>query len=222
MDEEKLFSLMAVAEEQQAAIETALKAMQEERQALAEAALEVQYAISNAMPAIKRATQEAASSGVQSSLLGASEAAAEALKDTAKPLLKQMQGVVQAAGVAEKQLSSVTANFSRSFAIVAGSIAAGTIGAVLLSAFWLVEKQRVEVNDLEKEKPALLADVQQLQANVKTLEAKGGRIKLDRCGPDNRLCVEIAHNQGKGVENFRGAWHDKSDDNRRFVIPKGY
>lgn len=93
-----------------------------------------------------------------------------------------MQGVVQAAGVAEKQLSSATAHFSRSFAIVAGAIAAGTIGAVLVSASWLVEKQRVEVSALEKEKTALLADVQQLQANVKTLRAKGGRIKLDRCG----------------------------------------
>lgn len=255
MDEEKLFSLMVVAEEQQAAIETALKAMQEERQALTETALEVrqaladtalemqqafadnafrmqqalvdtslgmQSAIKKGVPEMRRATQEAASSGVQSSLLGASEAAAEALKDTAKPLLKQMQGVVQAAGVAEKQLSSVTAHFSRRWSIFMGAIAAATIGAVLLSASWLVEKQRVEVSALEEQKTALLADVQQLQANVKTLEAKGGRIKLEHCGPSTskRLCVEITRNQGKGLESFNGSWHDEYD--RQFVIPKGY
>jgi hypothetical protein len=204
MDEEKLFSLMAVAEEQQAAIETALKAMQEERQALAEAALEVQYAISNAMPAIKRATQEAASSGVQSSLLGASEAAAEALKDTAKPLVKQMQGVVQAAGVAEKQLSSVTANFSRSFAIVAGAIAAGTIGAVLLASSWLVEKQRVEVDALVKEKATLSAEIDELKANAKMWEKKGGRAKVNFCGESNRLCVQVYTDEryGKNSDYF--------------------
>jgi hypothetical protein len=78
------------------------------------------------------------------------------------------------------------------------------------------EADRQEVERLRSEKA-------QLEANIADLTKRGGRIKLDRCGPANRVCVEItpAQGEGQGQADFQGSW--VSNDNRhRYVIPKGY
>ena len=62
----------------------------------------------------------------------------------------------------------------------------------------------------------------ELQANVAALEKRGGRIRLDKCGPDGRLCVEIARDQGSGGQvPYAGSWQS-SDKQRQYVIPRGY
>jgi hypothetical protein len=44
---------------------------------------------------------------------------------------------------------------------------------------------------------------------------------LDKCGPEGRLCIEVAPDQGIGRGNFKGAWVDSSTL-KSFVIPKGW
>lgn len=87
-----------------------------------------------------------------------------------------------------------------------------TMGCFMLPS----EADRQEVEQLRSEKA-------QLEANIADLAKRSGRIKLDRCGPDNRLCVKItpAQGEGQGQADFQGS--RLSNDNRhRYVIPKGY
>ena len=91
------------------------------------------------------------------------------------------------------------------------------LAVYMLGRFMLPSNaERQEVAQLRVEKA-------QLEANIANLAKRGGRIKLDRCGPANRLCVEItpAQGDGQGQADFQGSW--LSNDNRhRYVIPKGY
>lgn len=100
--------------------------------------------------------------------------------------------------------------------------AAGMVGVCLVAwgSIWWPRHQMIS---LLEQKAELQADIEKMQVNLTTLEKKGGRIKLDKCGPDERLCVEITPNQGKSKsqEDFEGSWMDKSRK-RRYVIPEGY
>ena len=51
-------------------------------------------------------------------------------------------------------------------------------------------------------------EVERLRSEKAQLAKRGGRIRLDRCGPANRLCVEITPGQGvgKGQADFQGSW----------------
>lgn len=233
--QQQLFGLMAVAEEHQKAVKAAIDgltaeraALAKERAAVAQAAAsvagvagEVRKAAADVVPAIQKAVGEAVGASVRQSLAGASQTASTALETAVKPILGKLSSVVQAAGEAEGKLNTATESFGWKWAAVASIVAAGAIVTVLAVAWGATWYQRHQVESLGEQKAALQADVAQLQASVDALEKKGGRIKLNRCGSDNRLCVEIAPNQGKGMEDFNGSWQDDKG-NRRFVIPKGY
>ena len=68
----------------------------------------------------------------------------------------------------------------------------------------------------------LKADIAQMQAKVKILEKKGGRILITDCG--GRLCIQASSNQGPGAEQWKGAnWTNNSKlSGVPLVIPHGY
>lgn len=223
--QQQLFGLMAVAEEHQKAVKTALDglaaeraALAKERAAVAQAAAsvagvagEVKRAAAEAVPAIQKAAGEAVGASVRQTLAGASDEAAKALSAATKPVIGRLSGVVQAAGEAESSLKNAGQWFAWKWVAVAGG---GLVG-VCLVAYAALAWQLHQVSSLREEKTAL-------QANVAELEKKGGRIRLDKCGPDNRLCVEIARDQGSGGQvPYAGAWQS-SDKQRQYVIPRGY
>ena len=220
--EQKLFGLMAVAQDQQKAVQTALEGLATERAALVQAtasvagvADEVRKATAEAVPAMERAAEKAVSASVEQSLAGASEAAADALAEAAKPVMGSLSGVVQAAYDAEGSMRRAGAWFAWKWVAVA---AGGMVGACLL-AYMSLAWQLHQVRSLGNEKTALAADVVQLQANVAALEKRGGRIVLGTCG--KRLCIEASSNQGKGAEKWKGVWENK-ESGITFVIPRGY
>lgn len=240
--QQQLFGLMAVAEEHQKAVNAALDGLTAERAALAKeraalaAALaqqteavksaagsvsdvgdSIRQAASDAIPAIRRAAGEAVGASVRQSLAGASDAAAKALGEASRPIVMQLSGVVKAASEAEGKLSGAVAAFGWRWAMLAGGAAAGGIAAVLLAAWLAVWWQRHQVERLAEQKAALQADVAQMQASVKELEKRGGRIVMTTCG--GRLCIEASKDQGGGGKS--GVWRNK-ETGVQFVIPKGY
>lgn len=222
--DEQLFGLMAVAEEQQKAVNAALDGLAAERAALAKAAAalagvagEVRKAAAEAIPAIEDAANEAVGASVRRSLAGASDAAAKALGEASRPIVERLSGVVQAAGEAEGKLSGAVAAFGWRWAMLAGGAAAGGIVAVLLAAWLAIWWQRHQVESLSEQKAALLGEVAQLQANVAALEKKGGRIVMATCG--GRLCIEASGDQGGGGKS--GVWKNK-ETGVQLVIPRGY
>lgn len=213
--------LLAALKGQIDALNAATQSAQKAASTVGQSAATVEQAARNAAPAIQKAAGEAVGVAVRDSLAGASQTASTALETAVKPILGKLSSVVQAAGEAEGKLNTATESFGWKWAAVASIIGAGAIVTVLAVAWGAAWYQRSQVESLAGQKAALQADVAQLQASVDALEKKGGRIRLDRCGPDNRLCVEIAPNQGKGMEDFHGSWQDDKG-NRRFVIPRGY
>ena len=137
--QQQLFGLMAVAEEHQKAVKTAIDGLSAERAALAQeraavaqaaasvagVAGEVRKAAADAVSAMQRAAGEAAGASVRQSLAGASEAAEKALGEAAKPVIGSLSGVVQAASDAEGSMRNAGAWFAWKWVAVA---AGGLVG----------------------------------------------------------------------------------------------
>lgn len=197
---EQLSALFAAALEQQEAAKAAVADLAQERQALA-AAVE---AIKSASNSLQTATGSAASKAVTESLGQAPKSAVTAL-NTATGALDEAADKVRNAG------AWISWKFALVFAL-AGAAAVATNYAI--GRFTLPDRAEIE---------ALRSEKAELEANIADLRKRGGKIKLDRCGPNNRLCVEITPSQGadKGQADFQGSWVS-NDGSRRFVIPKGY
>lgn len=232
--QQQLFGLMAVAEEHQKAVKAAIDgltaeraALAKERAAVAQAAAsvagvagDVKRAAADAIPAMQKAAGEAVGASVKQSLAGASDAAAKALSEAAKPVIGSLSGVVQAAHEAEGSMRNAGAWFAWKWV----AVAAGGLVGVCLVAYAALAWQLHQVSSLRDEKAELAADVAQMQANVSALEKKGGRITLTSCTDANgaeRLCIPVSTNQGKGYENFTAPFSN-SKTGVQFVIPKGY
>jgi hypothetical protein len=214
--------LLAALKGQIDVLNVATQTAQKAASTVGQSAATVEQAARNASPAIQKATGEAVGVAVRDSLTGASEMAVAALDTASKPVIDSLAGVARAAGEAEGKLSGAVASFHWKWALMAGGLSVCSVAGVLIGVWSLVWWERHQVESLSEQRQALAADVAQLQANVAELEKKGGRIRLDKCGPDNRLCVEIARDQGGGGPvPYAGAWQS-SDKQRQFVIPRGY
>lgn len=197
---DQLSALFAAALEQQEAAKAAVADLAQERKALG-AAVE---AIKNASSSLQATTSNAASKAVVESLGLAPKLAATAL-NTATETLDEAADKVRNAG------AWISWKFALVFAL-AGAAAVATNYAI--GRFTLPDQAEIETLQSEKA---------ELEANIEDLHKRGGKIKLDKCGPNNRLCVEITPSQGanKGQADFQGSWVS-NDGSRRFVIPKGY
>jgi hypothetical protein len=209
--QQQLFTLMALAEEQQKAVQTAIEGLADERAALAKeraavaraaasvagVADEVRKAAADAVPALKRAAGDAVGASVKQSLAGAADAAVQALGEAAKPVISKLSGVVQAASEAEGAMRRAGAWFAWKWVAVAGG---GAVGVCLL-AYASLAWQLHQVNSLHDEKAELQEEIVQLQANANEWAKQGGRVKLERCGEASRLCVRVNKTVSYGKDN---------------------
>ena len=212
MDEQQIFSMMALAEDHQKAVTAAIAGLAAERAALAKE----RAALAQTAQGIQKATSDAVSTAVRQSLDGASETAVTALSEAARPVIDRLSGVVRAAGDAEGSLRSAGQWFAWKWV----AVAAGGLVGVCLVAYVALAWQLHEVGSLSKRKAALTADVAQLQANVSALERKGGLIVMSTCG--GRLCIEASRNQGSNNHDWKGPWYTTGGHDRPLVIPRGY
>ena len=183
--QEQVFGLIAVAEEQQKAVQVALDGLSAERAALAKE---------------RAALSQSVGASVRQALAGASEIAAGAFGEASKPFVSQLSGVLKAAGEAESKLSRAVAAFGWRWALLAGGAAAGGIVATVLVGWMVSWWQRHEVEGLAEQKAALISEVGQLQAEANEWAKRGGRAKLETCGDAGRLCVRIDKSTGYGKE----------------------
>jgi hypothetical protein len=103
----------------------------------------------------------------------------------------------------------------------------GIVATIVVAAVGVqqLKSQQAEVQrqqtELQQQKAAFTDEMARMQASVTFLERKGGRIRLEKCGPEQRMCIEVAADQGNGRGNFKGAW-SVSENQKSFVIPQGY
>jgi hypothetical protein len=117
----------------------------------------------------QKAAGEAVGASVRQSLAGASDAAAKALGEAAKPVIGSLSGVVQAASDAEGSMRNAGAWFAWKWV----AVAAGGLVGVCLVAYASLAWQLHQVSSLRDEKAELAADVAQMQVNVSALGEEG-------------------------------------------------
>lgn len=210
--EQRLFGLMAVAEEQQAAAREALDGFATERAALSQERAQLgeileavrteagwlRKTAAELGPKLALRVETAAKAAVKGELAEAGTTAATAVEAAAQPLLTQLSGVAEQAGAAEASLRHVAAWASWRLlgrgAVVVGLLA-GLLWLADLSAWWWTER---DLETLRSERTALQAEIAGLRANRDALAADRTRLvqegvlaRINRCNPGSRPCIRV-------------------------------
>lgn len=182
-EEDKIFGLIAVAEEHQKAAQAAIDGLAAERAALA-----------RAVQGIRGAAEEALEEAARQSLAGASETAVAAFSKASEPFKKEMREVAAKASEAAARVRSA-----------AGWIGAKAVAFILvcvvvvsLAAWVSLAWEHHRVNDLSAKATDLHTQIADLKTQIKQLreraavwERKAGRATLRPCGSQGRLCVKV-------------------------------
>lgn len=193
--EERLFGVMAIAEENTKAAKIAINDVVREREALERtiAALDTKIA------GLQIAVGNAASTGAKAALGDAPTVAADALK------------------TAKAKLDTATADLQKSAKWLSWKLAgiAAFLSVFLIGAGYLIARSGLPSTE---EMKANREEIKTMEANIEDLKKRGGKIKLQDC--EGRLCVAVSTNQGKGLESWAAPWH--AADKTGLVIPRGY
>jgi hypothetical protein len=177
-----------------------------------------------AVPAIERAADRAIKDSMERALGITQDAASRIWTGTAAPVVERFSTVTQMAVEMETRIRR--AGYRHAWQWTALT-ALGVVATVVVAVVGVqqLKSQQAEVQrqqaELQAQKAAFSEEMARMQASVTFLEKKGGRIRLDKCGPEGRLCFEVASDQGNGRNNFKGSWFG-GDNQKSFVIPKGY
>ena len=218
MTEDELFGMMKITKDLQASAKAAIDGIASERAALAKdraamattfaqqaeavkaaagsvsnVAATIRQAAADSIPAIQKAAGAAVGQSVTNSLNGASDAAVEAIRQAAKPLLGQLTTATADASTAAGNLEKATQWFSWKAGCVLAAGVAGLLLATYLIFVSLVWWQGSKLKDLRQEEATLRAQVDELQTSADALK--------------------------RG--NF-GVWVAKGSDGRFAYFPSGY
>ncbi len=197
--EERLYGLMEIAEQQQAAVQRALNGLAEERVALAQE----RQRLAEEASSLEERVREAVSAAVTTALEQVGKEGVATVREAAKPLLEDVAGLADGMAVAEEALRRIVAWASWR---LLGWIVALTVGLMLfgwLSSTAVVWWDRTTVSQLQGE-------ITVLQANHAAWVKAGMLDKITYCEPGNRPCVAI--NQSAGTYG----------KNREYRVLKGY
>ncbi len=210
-DEEKLYALMAIAEEQQAAAQRAIEGLVAEREkftqqraAVAKMIRDLGQTSEKAAAAMETAAGAALQGAADKSVTLVSHAVAEAFKRTLSPAVANLTTIVESAAGAEQQIRSSLAGFSWRSIMMVSAIVMGVLLAIWFAAMVSISWQRHQIVNLAQERAALEVEVKTLREQASDLAKRGGRIKLVTCGDQNRLCtaVELKARYGERGEYF--------------------
>ena len=196
--EEKLYALMAIAEEQHAAIKEALAALATERDKLdatrtvmSKQLREVASAAEGASGAVQNAAQEALNTVLEQTVNATGEEVRRAFTQLIKPTLLTLAKVIDRSDEVERKLRRTLLWLSwRGLAVII------TARAGLLLAVWLGGRATTawhqhEIEQLLEERDALTAEIAELRDGAEAWKTKAGRAKLTNCGEQRRLCVRV-------------------------------
>ena len=203
--DQALFGLMAVAEEQQAAVREALaglvaqQAALEQQQARLEGwteavrveAVGLRRIAGEEGPGLARSTREAVETAVERGLAGAGSTATAAVQRAAQPLLDGLAGVAAQAGAVEAALRRVV-GWATWRLLGQGVLAVAGLAGVL----WLAQGAASwwgwrALEEVRAQKAVVEAEVAELRANRDALVREGMLARIVRCNPGNRPCVRV-------------------------------
>lgn len=230
--DKQLRKLFELAEDNQLAVQDAIACLSAEREALSKERLTLSKASVNSAEVsetLRRATADAIPAIAQAADKSIQSAMDRALGLTQDAVKRHWSGTT--ASAVERMASLMDARIRRAgyrHAWQWTALSALGVVATVLVAVVGVQQLKAQQAEVQRQQAALVAERQafseelaRMQASVVFLEKKGGRIRLDKCGPEQRLCIEVAADQGNNRGNFRGPWSDANKE-RTFVIPRGY
>ncbi len=191
--EERLYGLMEIVEQQQAAVQRALNGLAEERAALAQERQKLAEEVSS----LEERVREAVSAAVTTALEQVGKEGVATVREATKPLLEDVAGLAGGVSRAEEALRRIVAWASWR---LLGWIVALTVGLMLfgwLSSAAVVWWDRTTVSQLRGE-------IAMLQANHAAWVKAGMLDKITYCEPGNRPCVAI--NQSAGTYGKSGEY----------------
>lgn len=191
-DEARLYGLLELAEQQQAAVKTALDGLAAERMALRRE----REALARTASDLASSTRAAAEQGVQTSLAGAATQGMAAVQAATRPLLGRLTDMTEQIGQAEVALQRVV--LWASWRLL-GWMMAGVAGLVLLG--WLASTLVLwwdtgTIAAAQVRKAQVQAEVAEMQANYDGWGKMGMLGKLERCGPKARPCIRVDESAG--------------------------
>lgn len=206
MNEQELFALMAIAQEQQKAVDAALSKLalrQIELDALIvranKAAVGIEQASQSAASTIQKATQSAVEQGIKAALERVSEQTRSTLGQAINPATNALKEVTELVIDTDKRLHRTKNSLSWKFS------------AILTMALCMLFVTAMVLAKLFVPNPEEIAD---LRATVADLERRGGKVQLNTCGDDRRLCAKI-NLKAKAAGDVYG-------NNSEWMILQGY
>jgi hypothetical protein len=179
--EEKLFGLIATAEEQQKVVEIAGKALANERLQLEIDRKAIKSAIATLEATIRTlpsTLQQATASELFDASEQASKAAEKAFTNAGEALKADLDGIRTSAKSAANTLDKAFKRYTWKWAAL---IWAGFFAVLGIGWGWVFMLQ---------------AEVEEQRASLEILQEKGGKAKLSLCGKEGRLCVQIDKKSG--------------------------
>lgn len=222
--EKKIRDLLEMAEDNQLAVQDTIACFTAEREALVKERLALGKASGNSgqmqdsfrhfttqvIPVLEAAVQDA----VTSSVLGVCSGKD---RNVSAPILERFLSIADMADVFRLRVNAATKRFAWQWVTM---LLLGLAAAALVS-YVSVQEIKKDRAALAQEKLAFAAEVAQMQTTILALERRGGRIRMDKCGPESRLCFEVSTDQGRGRDALKGAWYN-STKQTAYVIPRGY
>jgi hypothetical protein len=218
--DERVFGLIAAAEDQQKMVAVVLArlaaqedALARERQLLAEdrAALRSEVAALRQTartvgPALQRSTRDAVVIAIADSMTGAGQTAAKAVTGAAGPVLNRLDGMAVAAQEVEASLRRVVEWVTWRLLGRVGAVAAGCLLVVVLGNVAIQWWDGRAITADRAQKSLLEVQVAGLQDTHDQLVQAGGRAVITKCGPSARLCIQVdgtAPAYADGLKSYR-------------------
>jgi|GEM_PF-4457510 len=186
---ERIFGLIAIAEDQQAAVRAGLEGLAQERAALAKdrvilvqtaegmrkLADELTKRVLQAVPTIYQASNQGATEAVKTALAGVGAETTRLVSDAAQPMLERIADSVTSAGHAQQQLQEASSAFSRrwTMALVWGMVA--VLAVVAMVSYVAVYMQRQELEEIQAQRVKVTAELAELQGQVDQARRNGGK-----------------------------------------------
>lgn len=183
---------MAIAQEQQEAASLILKRLEAQQADLTQTISNARSAVDEMNKAgqasaliIEKVTRNALSKAVQAALESVQLQTGATLADSVNPAVAALEGITARAERAEENLHHAASTISWKWAAICGLTGCLLLGAIVGLSTLLVPSMK---------------EIADLRANVAALEARGGKVKLTKCGPSDRLCalIDVKANDSKG------------------------
>lgn len=194
MDEQqqKLFSLMSIVEQQQKMLDGTLAKLEAERAALARERSSMGQVITQS---------------VKQSMSGVADTVSQALQGAIKPSVDTLKNSVGAAHDASNRLSASMSQVQSAWTWRILWLSVGVLLIVGLAVYGLLWWERSQVEDLKATRQALQVDINRMQPVVRDLEKRGGRLVWNNCG--GKWCLQVE----------QGNWRDNTGP---LAIPRGF